>query len=141
MENFADDDRMIAAIQALGNSALDVTENTVKNRGAVRSLMPLEAGEFIDSFRREAPRELLLMFSQKIDRKGIPAFEAGIALRRFVDADQHQRRIERQRQKGIGRESVRAAASIECGNNGHAGGKMPHDAAQFLWIDGHAVAS
>jgi hypothetical protein len=55
-ENIPDDDRVIAAVVALRDLALDGADDAVEDRGAVSAGMPLEAAELIDAFGGETLR-------------------------------------------------------------------------------------
>ena len=96
MEDFTDHDGMIAAVEALGDPAFDIAQDIVENGRSVVALVPFKPGKFVDSLGGETAGKLFLMFAEEVDRERIPAFKAGVALRRFVDADQDQRGIEGQ---------------------------------------------
>src|ERR1051325_94630 len=140
VKNLADHNRVIAAVVALGDLAFDVAQRFIDDCGAVLTGMPLKSGEFIRSFGREPARNLLLAFAQKIYREAIFHFEAGIASRFFINADQNQRRIEGERHESVGGESVGRAGLVDRGDDCDACGEVTHDAAQLLRIDGHACS-
>ena len=94
-EHFAHDNRVIAALVALHNLALEMADSTVQDGGAVSAFVPTQAGEFIGALGGEAARDLFLIFVEKVNRKYIRLNEARIALCSFVDANQDQRGIER----------------------------------------------
>jgi hypothetical protein len=94
VDDFADDDGMIAAVVALSNFALDIAERRIENRCPVLAWMPLQAGKLINALGRKTTRHIFLMFTEKVDRETVLQIEARIALRAFVNADQDQRRIQ-----------------------------------------------
>ena len=93
VDDFTDNDGMVAAVVALSNFALDIAERRIENRYPIRAGMPLQAGKLIDPFGRKATRHIFLLFAEKIYGKTVLQIEACIALRAFVNADQDQRRI------------------------------------------------
>ena len=94
-EDLADDNGVVAAVVAGGDFALHLTQRAVDERSAVSAGAPIQVGEFIDPLGGEAARDIFLILAQKIHVKAVSRFEAGVAGRSLIDADDHQRRIER----------------------------------------------
>ncbi len=93
VDNLSDHDGVIAAIVGLGNNAFDIAHDTFDDRGAIAAGLPLQICKFVRPFSGKAPRNLLLIFAQKINRKPILQSKAAVTSCPFVHADQHQRRI------------------------------------------------
>src|SRR5689334_12843435 len=105
MEHFADIDRMVAAVVGVYDPAFDMADRALDEREAVRARAPMEAVELRDAFGRKAPRDLFLVLGEHVDGEVAGTGEAGIALRRLVDADERERRVEGQRGEGVGGEA------------------------------------
>jgi hypothetical protein len=78
---------------------------------------------------------VLLLFAKDVDAEMRRAGEGGIAACSLVDAYQHQRRIERDRGKGVGGEALRCAFGIERRGHGDAGRKTAERSPQFSDIE------
>jgi hypothetical protein len=137
--NLANDDRVIASIVALPDSAFDVTERGVQYGRPIRSFSPLQPGEFIYPFGGKAAGNILLLFAEEVDCESIHRLEAVVALRRLINADEDQRGIQRQRHEGVGGKPVGRSFFVLGRDDGYAGGEMTHYSAQLLRIDRHVV--
>ena len=94
-QHFAHDNGVIAALVALHNLALEMTDGAVQDGGAVGAFASRQAGELIRGLGGEATRDVFLVFVEKVNCKYVGLNETRIALCSLVDADQDQRRIER----------------------------------------------
>src|SRR5215475_9748806 len=130
-QHFTHDNGMITAFVTLHNLALEMADGAVQDSGAVTAFVPGQAGKLIGALGGKATRDLLLIFVEKVYCKYVGLNEARIALCSLVDANQDQRRIERQRCKRVGREAERRAGIVFCGDDGDAGGKVTEDSAQL----------
>ena len=86
--------------------------------------MPLQAGKLIGALGGEAARYLFLIFMEKVNCKYIGLNEARITLRSLIDANQDERRIERQGCKGVGRETKRSTGIVSRRDHGDAGNEV-----------------
>lgn len=132
VKHFPHDDGMVAAFVTLHDLAFEIADSAVQHCGAVSAFVPIQAGELVRALGGEAARDLFLIFVKKINRKYIRLNEARITLGSLIDANQDERRIERQRRKGVGGETKRRACGVFRRDNGYAGRKMTEYSAQLL---------
>src|SRR5689334_15710961 len=79
------------------------------------------------------------MLGQDVDGEMARTGEARIALRRLVDADEHEWRLERERREGVGGETEGISPRVPRRHDRDAGGEMAHDAAELFGIHTEAA--
>src|SRR5712691_2209869 len=72
---------------------------------------------------------------EDVDSEASALAQGRIALALVIDADEHQRRLERHRGEGAGREARRPVVGVAGGHDGHPGGEVTEDTAKFVRID------
>src|SRR5208337_4229793 len=95
--DLAEVNRMVAAVDRGGHFALEIRERTGEDRGAVRAHTVTHALELVAAADRELARQRFLVRRQYVDGEHLTLLEARIALGLLVDADQRQRRHQRDR--------------------------------------------
>src|SRR5208283_2631356 len=84
--DLADVNRVVAAVDRGGHFALEISERTVEDRGAVRANFVTDALEFVATADRELARQRFLVAGQDIDGEDPALLEAEIALGLLVHA-------------------------------------------------------
>ena len=130
---------MVAAFVAGGHPAFEVGQGAVEQRHAESAQGVGYPFELLNAFGGKTGREFFLFKRQEVDRKDLGFLEAGVAVDGFVNADQQQRGVERQRAEGVSGQAEGFVGFVLGGDDGHAGGKVPHGVAQLAWIDSHAA--
>src|SRR5208283_4611884 len=135
--DLGDVNRMVAAVDRGGHFALEISERTVEDRGAVRANFVTDPLEFVAAADRELARQRFLVAGQYIDGEDFALLEAGIALGLLVHANQGQRRNQRDRRKRVGSQAVQLTRAAPRRDHGNAGREMTHHAPQFVLFDRH----
>jgi len=130
---------VVATLVAGGHPAFEVGQGAVEQRHAKPAQGVGYPFKLLNAFGGKAGREFFLFKRQEVDRKDSGVLETGVAVDGFVNADQQQRGVERQRAEGVSGQAEGFVGFVLGGNDGHAGGKVPHDVAQLAWINSHAA--
>src|SRR5712692_1531694 len=72
---------------------------------------------------------------EDVDGEAAALAQGRIALALVIDADEHQRRLERHRGEGAGREARRSVVGIAGGHQRHPGREVTEDKAKFVRAD------
>src|SRR6185503_7903217 len=102
---------------------------------AERAAMVRDALELFDTGEArggEAAGQGLLVRGEHIDREPAARPERGVALRLVGDADQDERRVERDRAHRAGGETGRPLLIVPGGDDGDAGGEVAERASELV---------
>jgi len=94
--DLADDDDVVAGRVTRVHAALEVRERADEDRHIELPALEREAAEPVGIPRRERPRRLLLPGREDVDREVLRRLQRLVHRRGLVDADEDQRRVERQ---------------------------------------------
>src|SRR6188474_1016494 len=104
---------MIAAVVFCVRPALDPGQRIGQQRSSAQSGARVHAVPFIGQGAGEARRYGALVLAEDIDRKGIDRLPGGKGLRLAPDAEQDQRRIQRDRaERAYGRAEISTAIAV-----------------------------
>src|SRR5690606_33631329 len=78
--------------------------------------------------------DALLVGAEDVDREAVGAVEILRHPGAFADAEEHQRRVERERAEGVGGHAVHDVLALD-GDDRHAGGEESERPAVCSWID------
>src|ERR1700681_4443729 len=109
--------------------ALDVPESSLENRCSVGAWPISHALKLGASAHREAARKRFLIVGKNVDREDLALLEEGVALGLLVDTDEQNRRLQRDRSKGVGRQAVGLPVAGMGGDHGHPSSEMSHHPA------------
>src|SRR5258705_3522171 len=128
-----DEDRVVALEVHVDGRALEVGERVVEERQAQRAQRERHALErVLDLGRGEPARDAFLVMTEYVDREPLARDQGRIALRLVVDADEDERRLERDRREGARGETGRPAVAVAHGDDRHARGEMAQRMAEFV---------
>jgi len=82
--------RVISALVAMGDLALDIAYCSVEEGDVVLPFVPFYFLKFIDPFSGKTSGKLFLLFAQHIDSKDLGLIEARVALRCLINANHYQ---------------------------------------------------
>jgi MFS family permease len=138
----ADDDLVIPAGQRVLHRALDDGEHVLEPRTAGGPAAVLDA---LPGGGQAAPREVggqvPLPFPEHVDHE-CPVPVDGLERRAVVvEADEHERRVERERGDRVGGRADRRAVLADGRDDGDPGGEMPHYVAELRRGYPHAFSS
>ena len=136
MDDLTEIDGVIAAVVALADRALDVSDGLVQERNAVAAHVPCGILKLLDPLGGKAVGEVFLVFAQQVDGKHPGVLETIVAVGLLVDADQHQRRVEGEGRKGIGGDPGGDSRLVLGRDDGYSGGEMPHDMPDLSRVHG-----
>ena len=142
--NLRDEDRVVAGILRRVQSAFEIRQSAVQHRSAMRravkarARVPLRVSVILGG-SRVVFRDGLLILRQHIHPKPLLGMQVGMSPRAMVHANQHQRRIERDRGKGIGGHALHLALVIHR-DDGYSGRKTPQSIPKFCRRNAHENA-
>src|SRR3990167_1329495 len=123
----------VIAVGVGGNlAALDKAEAAVKQRRAMRTVRMGNVPEPVLQFGSKNPREVFLVFREKVHRKILRAAHRLEALGPVVHADENERRGEAQRRERIDRKTPGLAGSQAGRYHRHPRGKMSQNFPKSL---------
>jgi len=126
----AQNDRVVAARVAVVNSAFDIRDASLEERGPIQSLLPARAFKLVLAAAGEPEREIFLGGCENIHRKRSSLGECGPARRRIRNAPQDQWRIERYGCKRVTRDADETAVFRRGRNNSDTGRKLTQHLTQ-----------
>ncbi len=142
--DFRDKNRMVARVLRAMQPALKIGERAVQHRRTVRGAiemrprlpfgMAMVLGRARIVFRNDA-----LIFRQNIHSKPLLGMQMSVGAGALVDADQYQRRIERDGTERVRGHAVHFALVVHC-NHRHSGRKAAQGAPEFCLSNGHLKA-
>src|SRR5262249_50532823 len=132
--DLSDEDRVVAGRVRVNERALELRETVLEDRKpkrawAVPGTFELQRGV---ALRREPSGDRLVIGSQEVDRESAVRVEMGIALRGVRDADEHQRRIQRDRSDRAGGEAGGPPVGVQRGDDGHAAGEVTEHTTEIV---------
>src|SRR5208282_861341 len=137
--DLADIDSVIAAIVRGGHLAFDVTYAAGQDRRTVGADVVANAIELLAAAHGELAREVLLVRCQDVDGERPGLVKACVAFGLLVDANQEQRRHQRDRGKCVRGESMHLAGLSKRRDDRNAGREMTHHTAQFIFLNRHRL--
>ena len=132
----ADEDIVIAARQNVVNPAVEECEAIGQDRRAGRRRRDVEVGEILGSRGGKSPRDVLLLEAEDVYREAAVLLQVVERRGAFIDGDQDERRVERERGDGVGREAVAARLAIGR-HHGDTRGEVAHDLPLHLRVERH----
>src|ERR1043165_3346518 len=97
VDDFADEDGMIAADDLVVHAAFERAKSVRNERHAEGSAADLQAGELVAAAGGGAAGAVGLIHGQDGDAKGLRLHDGVVARRRLGNADEDERRVQRQR--------------------------------------------
>ena len=140
--DLADDDDMVAAVVDGVGPAFEERQRFGKYRAPDAAEVIADVAPFVLRRPREMGGNALLQIGQHVDREMLRRLEMVEGIAAPVQAEQQQRRIERNGTERIGGEADRLAAFGHGGDDGHAGREGPQRAPIIEGVPGgsHAFA-
>src|SRR5258707_14994886 len=136
IDHLTDEDRVIAAWELVAHAALDRGDGTSQEWNAELASVHLDPHELVFNTRSKPVREVSLPLPENTDAELLRAHDGIVRLDALLDADEHERRPERQRGKGGHRHAVRLALVL-CGHDRDTACEMGHCQFELRIIDGH----
>ncbi|MNR24700.1 hypothetical protein D3C85_1418000 [compost metagenome] len=134
--HFTDHDPVIAAVHLLVFLAVKTRRAIGEHRRTALARFELDLGEAIFLGPGEIVGEINLVRRQYVDREMACLFEHLVTVGAFVDAPQHQRRIEGYRVEAVGGHPDLAPGGGGGGHHGHPGGEIAQCPAKGAWVEG-----
>ena len=132
---------MVAALMDRLRLAIERRETAVQHGRPGFPPLPGDAIPAVADRRRKPHRQVALIVAQHIDRETSGRAEGVQILRRPVQAEQHQRRVERHRTEGVGGQPDRIARIGNRGDDGHSGGETSKGIAECPPVKIHGAKS
>ena len=125
--DFSDKNRVIARILGAMQPALEVGQGAVEHRGTVRRAIKVRSRLLFGMAMVLGGAGIvfgddLLVVGQHVYPKTLPGMQVSVGAGAMVNANQHQRRIERHRAESVGGHTVNFTFVVHC-NHGHSSGK------------------
>jgi hypothetical protein len=122
---------VVPGLDLLDGAALGVRNGVVaQDRQLVLDRRaPAHNRELVVEIGREVTRDRRLVARQEVDDEALATLERGQRRRVVADADEQERRIERERADRGRREPVERAVEVARGDDAHPVGKAPEDGA------------
>ena len=112
-----------------------------KDRAAAGPAVVDHAVPFVFALGGETLGKMLVVVAQDVDGEMIGGVEIAEAVGLAVEAEQHQRRVERDRAEGTGGEPAGPAVGSGGGDDSDAGGETAQRVAEGSAVDRHVGAS
>jgi len=137
----ADYDRVVAAGQKFRNATFHRGNGSCDERRAGRAIAISDLAKLVGLAGGEAARDEFLILGQHVHREGAADLQAIVNSSALVDANQRQRRFERQRTESGHRDSHRLSIGELYRDDRHAGGKVSQGSAKLSFFDSHDAFS
>src|SRR5438445_2494234 len=134
--DFADENRMIAAGKLIVDRAFERGQRARNERHAELAALDVDPGELVVRSRSKSRRDIGLIGAEDADAELPGSDDCIVRFHAFFDADEHEWRAKRKRCKGSDCHPVRPAAMFGR-HDRHATGKMRHRGLESRLINGH----
>src|SRR5207253_2757210 len=135
--HLADEDGVIAAGKLAGDAAFERSDGAVEQRHAEVAAGDRHVGELVLDARGEAVREIGLRGAEDAHAELAGGDDRFVRLHGFFDADEDERRTEREGRERRHGHAVRAALVLGR-HHGHAAREVGHGELELRVINGHA---
>ena len=137
--DLADEDGVVAAFIGVLQAAFEGGECAGQQGRAVQPCGVADAGKLLRLARGEQARQLLLIGGEDVDDEDAAGLKGVVDKCAAVYADEHERRVERERAEGADGDAVRPPCGVACGHDRHAAGKAAERRAEMAWINRHEL--
>ena len=135
VDDFADDDYMVAAVVLVPHPAFEARGAAVQQRHLAMAALERDTGEFVGAALGETVRGRLLICGENMHREIVGGGETFHVGGRLAEAPQHHWRIERDRIEAVCRQAVVIAVRAACGHDRDAGGEGAERNAKLGLVD------
>src|SRR5438270_5968501 len=135
VQDFGDQDGVVAGIYQAVRTAFERGQRAGDQRHALVPGVPFDRVEPVVPAPRKMYRKILLALMKNIDTQALRPAKALENVGTVIDADQNQRRIERNRCKRVRGHAVRAPLGVRNRDDGDAGGKSRAGPAKGRFIE------
>ena len=139
MFDLAEEYRVIAPVERFEKAALECAHRTVQDRNAVLVDGEIDIREFVIEKGREMFGNACFVGRQYINGEPARLLECVVAAGRFFDADQDERRVERDGAKGRYGDAVEFFGGIFGRHDGDAARESGHGGAEIGGGHGHRL--
>src|SRR5882757_855724 len=130
VDDIADQDRVVAALDPLVDLAVEEGDRFLQDRHPALAVAERGGGELVGSPARECQGDPVMMIGEDVYAEPLRAVERGEAFGRTGQADEDLRRLRRDRGEGGRREPSRGALAVHRRDYRHAAGERGQRVAE-----------